>query len=271
MQEILVHVRQADERAAGVRIALDLAERFGARATGLYVVPMVPAAFVAPEAVAIQGQFMARELDEARGRADWWREACAKHGVDGEWQALEGDPIDVIAHCASLADLVVMERPQSDPSAPVGFGTVTRSLFAGASPMLVVPDVCQVSTPGRRVLIAWNGAREAARAVRAALPLLQRAEAVRVLVGARRDEGLPMAPPALALRPWLERRGITADYVDFTPAGKVGSAMLEAASAYEADMIVMGAWGRSRLAELALGGTTRYLFQNSGLPLLVAH
>lgn len=271
MQEILVHVRQADEQAAGVRIALDLAERFGARLTGLYVVPMVPAAFVAPEAVAIQGQFMARELDEARGRADWWREACARRGIDGEWLALEGDPVDVIAHCASLADLVVMERPQSDPSAPVGFGTVTRSLFAGASPMLVVPDVCQVRTPGRRMTIAWNGSREAARAVRAALPLLQRAEAVRVLVGARRDEGLPMAPPALALRPWLERRGIAADYVDFTPASKIGSAMLEAAGAYEADMLVMGAWGRSRLAELALGGTTRYLFRNSGLPLLVAH
>jgi len=78
--------------------------------------------------------------------------------------------------------------------------------------------------------------------------------------------------PKLDLRAWLRRRGVEADYREFRPPGKErASALLDAAHAASADMIVMGAWGHSRITELVLGGTTRHLFQQSDLPLLVAH
>ena len=82
--------------------------------------------------------------------------------------------------------------------------------------------------------------------------------------------GLRWLPP-LDLRAWLARRGVVATFQPFEARREVGAAVLDAAHAAEADLIVMGAWGHSRITELVLGGTTRHLFQYSDLPLLVAH
>jgi nucleotide-binding universal stress UspA family protein len=75
----------------------------------------------------------------------------------------------------------------------------------------------------------------------------------------------------LNLRDWLRRRGVNAEFRGFAPKADFGAGILAAARDMHADLIVMGAWGHSRIAELVLGGATRHLFQHSDLPLLVAH
>ncbi|HQZ61113.1 MAG TPA: universal stress protein, partial [Dokdonella sp.] len=77
--------------------------------------------------------------------------------------------------------------------------------------------------------------------------------------------------PKIDLRAWLKRHAIEAEFRPFKPARDHGPALLEAANSAEADLIVIGAWGQSRITELVLGGVTRHLFQHSNLPMLVAH
>jgi nucleotide-binding universal stress UspA family protein len=75
----------------------------------------------------------------------------------------------------------------------------------------------------------------------------------------------------LPLRAWLERHGVTVEWQRFDGGGHTGRALLEAARTMDANLLVMGAWGRSRLSELALGGATRYVLDHTHLPLLMAH
>jgi nucleotide-binding universal stress UspA family protein len=136
----------------------------------------------------------------------------------------------------------------------------------------VVPETAQLNTLGERILVAWNHSREAMLAVRGALPLLSRAREVVVLDGVAPDDELGTRHlPRLDLAAWLERHGIRAQVRTFAAKNDYGMNILADAKDMQADLIVMGAWGHSRIAQLVLGGTTRHLFQNSDLPLLVAH
>ena len=119
---------------------------------------------------------------------------------------------------------------------------------------------------------AWNRSRESALAIRGALPLLARAESVQVFEGEPTENPLGLrCLPSLDLRAGFARRGIEATFTPFGARAEIGAALLNAAHTMDADLIVMGAWGHSRITELVLGGTTRHLFQYSDLPLLVAH
>ncbi len=133
-------------------------------------------------------------------------------------------------------------------------------------------EAAKLTTLGERILVAWNHSREAMLAIRGALPLLARAAQVVVLDGAAQDDELGTRHlPRLDLSAWLQRHGVRAQVRAFAPKNDYGANILAEARNLQADMIVMGAWGHSRIAQLVLGGTTRHLFQNSDLPLLVAH
>jgi nucleotide-binding universal stress UspA family protein len=123
------------------------------------------------------------------------------------------------------------------------------------------------------VLVAWNGSRESALALAAAIPILQKADDVLVLDGSEMNADLlPVLPPP-GLADWLQRHGIRArvEVLDTNPSHAAGPALLDAAHKHAADLIVMGAWSRSRLAQMMLGGTTRHLFMHGDVPMLVAH
>ena len=113
---------------------------------------------------------------------------------------------------------------------------------------------------------------ESMRAIHGSLPLLTRASQITVLDGAAHEDRLDARHlPRVDLRAWLQRRGVQAEFRTFAPKNEVGPAILAAARDLQADMLVLGAWGHSRIAELVLGGATRYLFQHSDVPLFVAH
>jgi len=149
---------------------------------------------------------------------------------------------------------------------------VSRTVFGSSAPVVVVPESTTLDRTGGDMVVAWNQSREAALAIRGALPLLRLAERVVVLEGNPVDQPFGLRYlPKLDLRAWLARHGVNAQFRPFQPGKERGQALLDAAHAEHADLIVMGAWGHSRITELVLGGTTRHLFQSSDLPLLVAH
>jgi len=270
--DILVHLREPRGEPLAARAAFALAKRLDAHLHGLYVAPLGAVAFSTPETVVFQVHEADRLYSEAQMQGAWWRDLLAAHAASGEWLVAQGETVEALCHCARWCDFVVAERPTLNPDAPTGWGTVSRTVFGAGVPVLVVPESAKLSTLGERILVAWNHSREAMLAIRGALPLLARAAQVVVLDGAAQDDELGARHlPRLDLAAWLQRHGVSAQIRQFAPKNDYGANILAEARSMQADTIVMGAWGHSRIAQLVLGGTTRYLFQNSDLPLLVAH
>lgn len=270
--DVVIHLRRCESGVPATEAGLALAARLGAHALGLHVVALATAAFVSPEAVAVQVNESSHLLDEARQRAPWWQSQLERHGLQGDFQVVQGDTVEALCHASRWSDLIVAERPCSNPDAPVGWGIVSRTVFGASAPVVVVPEGARVDQVGEHMLIAWNGSREATLAVRGALPLLRCAGKVTVLEGDHSPSPLGIDTlPDFNLRAWLGRHGINAEFRSFKPGKDHGPALLEAANGVGANLIVLGAWGQSRIAELVLGGVTRHLFQHSNLPLLVAH
>jgi nucleotide-binding universal stress UspA family protein len=270
--DILVHVREGDTDPLAARTAIAIARRVPAHLYGLGVAPLGAVAYTSPDMVSFQAYEADRLFAEQDARRKWWRDYLASHQASGEWLAAQGEPVEAICHAARWCDLVVAERPTLNPDAPTGWGTVSRTVFGASAPVVVVPQTAKVVSIGERVLIAWNRSREAMRAVHGALPLLRAAASVLVLDGAAREDPLGARHlPELNLQDYLARHGVSATLQRFAPKNDHGANILGAAREANSDLIVMGAWGHSRIAELVLGGATRYLFQHSDVPLFVAH
>jgi hypothetical protein len=176
---------------------------------------------------------------------------------------------------AVFADLVLARLGGLANQGPGGSSLLGRSIHADSLPVLLVPKRCDVSGPLERILIAWNGSIEAARAVRASYPLLAKAANVIVLdgeVSGLKAGGLKgQASPSLPLREWLERRSIHTHWQRIAGAKVTGRHIQSLAEEQGADLVVMGAWGHLRMSEWLLGGVTRHMLRHSRIPLLLAH
>ncbi len=266
MLDLIVNIGQTTANPSWPGYALALAQRQQAFLTGLQIVAVHPSLMAVPEAISL----LASEEQDALDRRDWWLRLCRDVGIQGEWEVIRGMSTRALAKRSKLADFVIAELRVSEREAPAGFDEATRALFAHAAPMLLVPDTYHDGLYGDRIVIAWNGSSEAAQAVKAALPLLTRSSAVLVLDGER--SGLPgISPPPLPLRAWFQRHGIEVQWQPFSAEHEDGPALQAAARAFHADLMVMGAWGRSRLSELILGGVTRWMLTHTTVPLFLAH
>ena len=272
--DFLIHLRRFSDDVAATEIGLRLAARLQAHALGLHTVAISPASFASPEAVAMYANEARQLCEEALAHAPWWQQRLASHKLQGQLQVVQGDPVEALCHGARWCHFVVMERPTVRRDAPTGWGLTSRTVFGSPAPVIVVPEIARVGPVGEHVMIAWNGSREATLAVRFAQPLLERATRVTVLEGDGGSEPSAFGIhylPSVSLQRWLERRGIHAQFVPFEPDGDEGPALLAAVHEHGGDLLVTGAWGHSRITEMVLGGVTRHLFQNSEIPLLVAH
>lgn len=270
--DVLVHLRHYSGDPPALRAALALSRRLDVHLHGLYVAPIPPAAFTSPETVAVLVHESDRHFREAGVADAWWRQRLTDAGARGDWLVAQTDSLDAIAYAARWNDLIIIERPQQQPDAPLGWGLVSRSAFAAGVPLLVIPESAEVGEVGRRVVVMWNGSREAIRAVHGALPILRTAETVIVLDGENRGgNGGLLHLPRFDLRRHFANHSVAAEFQPYTAPDDRGAGLLASARATGADLIVMGAWGHSRIAELIVGGVTRHLFQNADRALFVAH
>jgi len=175
-----------------------------------------------------------------------------------------GRESDELARRGRLADLVIVGGPVAEG----GFSqAVETAMFATGRPLLMVPESVSERL-GMSLAIAWDGTLGAARAAGAALPLLCRAETVTILTADMEKVGTK--PSALA--DYLAEHGISARTWAFLPEdGALGERLLGEAEAAGVDMLVMGAYGHSRLREMVLGGVTRSVTAKSRIPVLMAH
>lgn len=286
LRSILVHVNDSPRSVAVVRFAATLAGVHGATLTALHgVEPMPTGAYLTPEASTIAAR-LSEEAEQAR-REQAQRCVAEAAGASGRGIALEmlsGNPLPVLLQRAHAADLLVLG--QRDPATPDGLppGFAGSLLIGAGCPLLFVPFAGDPPQCGTRVLVAWSHQRESARALRDALPILRRAQAVEVMHFARDDDFVEPMQPVLD---YLRRHGIEATSTmrqtrepsigermlrsAWTPDTSVAETLLSHAADIGADLIVSGGYGHSRAWELALGGVTRTLLKTMTVPVLMSH
>jgi nucleotide-binding universal stress UspA family protein len=265
-----------------VELAASLAERCKAHLVGLYM-------SVAAEAPARRGyfdyfdrtmldplyhDFAEKTRQEAAVAQSLFEEVAARHGLSAEWRQAAGYPSQTAALHGRYVDLIVLgQLDPDDIQGPLFRPLPEEVALAVGRPILVVPYAGSWGEIGRRVLIGWDASREATRAVNDAMPLLLSAEAVTVMVvdpaaGHRGHGDVPGADIALH----LARHGVKAT-IESTVSGGIGAgnALLSRASDLDADLLVVGAYGHSRMRELVLGGATRTIIESMTLPVLMAH
>ncbi len=272
---ILVHVPLVDSKVQ-VELAARLAKAFGAHLTGicsLTETAMLRSAvqnpFIRLEPEKVEG-LIEQELSEASVAETEFDAIADRVGVAHSWLTGEGEDADLIVHASRLQDLAVVEQAR-DPS-DLLWGPAVQIALSG-HPALIVPRVWTSPEFGRRAVVAWNGSAQSAAAVRKAVPLLQRAEQVTVLIGTSRATfPATMRIAHLDVVAYLRHHGVTADVGESdTPDDDAGAAILKAASAAGADLIVMGSFGHSRFREWVLGGATRHVLEHMDVPVFMAH
>jgi len=271
---ILVHVDGGKRCPARVQTAVELAVRFEAHLVGLYAMtrgygPASRMVVTGPEIVEQQRRLAAEQARQAQATFDG---AVRMGGLArAEWRASSDDAIAAVALNARYADLVVLGQPEPEGDSGVDPVLPRRAVLAAGRPVLVVPYIGPASTLGKRVLLAWNATREATRAATDALPFLQSADEVTVVVvrpaGASHGE-----VPGADVATYLARHGVRVK-VDTIEAQEVdaGSLLLSHAADLSSDLIVMGAYGHSRFSELVLGGATRTMFESMTVPVVMSH
>ena len=202
-----------------------------------------------------------------------FRERLRLSDVQGDWR-VGGKVSETVVRQTRYADLIVLS--QADPNHPLpapGRHLVEDVLLTSGRPTLVIPYVGSFETIGTRVLVAWNNSREAARAVHDALPLLAKAASVTIMaVSPGRREPAADEAGTVDLIDHLARHGISAKAERTVAAGmSIPDVLLSYAADLNADLLVAGGYGHSRLRERILGSTTHVLLQHLTVPVLMSH
>ncbi len=282
LQDILVVVGDSARAEAVVALAAGIAQRHDAHLTGLCPMELlVPFDFRSalagyPEFVAVQttlAQFENDAREKAQSTEARFREMLRRQDIRGDWQLAEGRPAAVVARRARTTDLLVIgQADPAEPVQPVAQELVGDTLMTSGRPLLLVPYAGKFETVGDNVLIAWNGSREAARAVHDALPLIQPTAIVTVLT-VLRSSSEPEDIPGAEIAAHLARHGLNVSAARTFIDGSISEAdaMLNYASDIGADLLVTGGYGRSRAREMILGGVSRDLLDHMTLPVLMSH
>lgn len=216
-----------------------------------------------------------RSQSEAEETLAYASTILEKSGV--RWSAEQGvaQIADVgrhVAHRSRFADLVVLLRPYGKDRSIEAEPIVEAALFEGHAPVLIVPDDSAPLAKPKSILVAWNESVEAMTAIRRALPFLQQAELVRIVVIDPPTHGPDRSDPGGMLSQLLARHGVRCEIdVLGKTLTRVSDVLNRHAVDTAADMIVMGAYGHSRFREAILGGATRNMLEQAQVPVFMAH
>jgi len=277
LSDILVLVDASPRAQMRLDIAAALARQYGAHLTALQVIDVAIPVMAMGDGGG-GGAVIAELMEQMRQSAlvagvklkAAFETALAREGIMGEWRQVEGTTPEILALHGRYADLLVMgqDDPESDSA-----GHLETVLFDSGRPVLAIPFAGSFKTIGKRVLVGWNASREASRALHDALPLIAKAETTTVfLANPKRGLGAHGEEPGADIARHLARHGLKVEVAKAIADDVADSALLlNQASDMGADLLVMGAYGHSRLREFILGGVTRSLLREMTVPVLLSH
>lgn len=270
-RNIVVQVDETAPTAARVAAAADLAARFGAKLTGMFLRSQNIPAFIVGDAfsavVTVEAFIEERDQKSAAAIAEA-RVMFERAGASADWIEVNGDDDAAVLAAVRRFDLAIFPRLATSSFGTHAIAASTIAMGSGA-PLLILPDRGFPTPFGRKVLVAWKESRESARAVRDAWPFLAAAEEVHFLTVSEdaKDEF-----DDLQLRN-LAAHGCTNVHMhaDRNSDLSVANMIQRHAGRVGADLVVQGLYGHSRMRELLLGGVSRDMVESAHLPLLVSH
>lgn len=275
---IIVHVDGSKEQENRLRAAALLANEFDAHLVGSTVTGLSWASYAmlaGPVYPALIDEAFQAMRETAGAHLKAFEEQARSLGVQSlESRLFEDEASRALMLQARYADLIVLGQDRvgapASPARPRGLPE--HVMLDGARPVLVVPDAWQGQSLAGTAVVGWDGSAPAIRAIGAALPLLQRAQAVRlVLVNPPQQYEVDRADPGADMATYLARHGVPVDVVVERAPDGAGEALLARAEGEGAGLIVAGAFGHARYREWALGGVTRDLLQRARIPVLFSH
>jgi nucleotide-binding universal stress UspA family protein len=275
LAQLLVHLDASPQAVQRLEVACRLGQLHGAAVGALYAV--TPHLVELPFSPEIGPGIAAalRDMDDAQraGALAAFRQSRLAAEVHATWAEVVDAPVAAgFSQQALYADLLVLG--QRDPSQASSSGLpsdfVETVLSVSGKPALILPYVEVAAEIDQNVVIAWKPTREAARAVGAAMPLLQRARSVQVLAWSGEEEAV--GGERLDLNSYLSRHGVGAVWHrEGQEPQALGELLLSRACDLNANLLVMGCYGHSRTREWILGGTSRTVLHAMTLPVLMAH
>jgi nucleotide-binding universal stress UspA family protein len=292
LKDILVGIDPSTAGEGRLKLALNLVRAHRAHITACYVMreehgapvnPILPGApvnlgpgvLVAPETRTTVGDPAfapaSRETERAEQVEELFRTELQAHGLGGEWHLLSPGETAGFIDLAKAFDLTILGQ-LSPEIRSTGFRP-DEIIIATGRPVLMVPYAGTFDTVGRRVLIAWDGTREAARAANDAMPLIENAEAVTVMfVGARESALAEQGPSIERMVHHLQRHGIPARTEETLQGDlRISDVLLSRAADLAVDLLVAGAYHHSQLREALVGGVSRELLDHMTVPVLMSH
>jgi len=275
MKDILVSIDGTDSDKASIDAALSLAERFDAHITCLYEEKQYGfRSYADLYADAIAAAFDKQLFEENTAITRQFKDITRSRKNKCTLEIEQPLSDNTVLSYAYVNDIIVCAQHDAEKKTIFGDRNLPEHLVMGSGkPVLIIPYIGFPKTIGKNVIVAWDKSREASRAIHDALPLLVQAEKVHLFSVISKDEGENELAAATDLATHLSRHDVSVDtspYV-FDNDVSVAEMLLSRASDYGADLIVMGAYGHSRLREYTLGGTTRTILNSMTIPVLMTH
>jgi nucleotide-binding universal stress UspA family protein len=255
-----------------------LADRNQAHLVGLYVVPAAIYGSTTAIGARLAGSGRKAFREEAERIRQAFDTATKGRPIVAEWRLLEPSAdhpgvAEAVIEQARTADIVVAAQTDDNWEYSLLLDCPDRLAMESGRPAIIVPHAGRFPRVGTRVVVAWNGKREATRAVFDAMPLLRQAEAVRILwVNPDGSANALGRSPGEDLAATLARQGVKCELASSVATEiDVADDLLSRVSDYGADLLVMGIYGHSRLREFVFGGATRKVLRHMTVPVLMSH
>lgn len=273
LRDLIVQLTGSAEDEARLAVATRIAETFGAHLIGVHLHTLPDVLEITDP---LQSGTIRNLLDASDREADRTFEIAARRfdaiTASHELRRLHGMAVDLgtdLAAMARAADLFIGTRPYGDPSGHTQIEE--RVAFGSGRGCLFLPPGGSAHVDFKVITVAWDGSREAARAVAEAMPFLARAEAVHLVTISPAFDDIDADKHFAHLVAHLGRYGVKAETTALPYSSGAGEQIEQFAHQRGSDLVVMGAYGHGRMVEWIFGGATRYLLRHSTLPILMAH
>jgi nucleotide-binding universal stress UspA family protein len=274
IKDIVVNLSEPGQTDFAVKYALSVARTFGAHLTGIAFLydPVIPDGALGGVPMQLIEAQREENCKAAQSAVQRFEENARAVGVSASSRTVEasvGGGAMVFGKIARRFDLVVLGQSQREYGASEEV-MIESALFVSGRPVMLVPYIQREGLALNRVLLCWDGSRTAARAIGDAMPLLERAKEVDVVIVAEERKEEDMTGSHMAEH--LARHGITATVKRLVKGDiSIDSVVLSYAADTGADLIVMGGYGHSRFREFILGGMTRGILESMTVPVLMSH
>jgi len=256
-KDILIYLEPTPGAEDRLRLATTLAQTHLARLTGVDA--------------SSKDAFLGVAADRAIGLGDNFAEAVRSAGIVGHLFGPEDEKETHSADHSHCVDLVIAPRPEGEAKGLVRSFVPDQVLTNSGAPVLILPQMWKFGPLGANIVIAWNGSREATRAVHDSMPLLEKARKVTIFSFSSSRSDLRASAELLAEH--LDRHDVKAGISDWSDSGDISAieALFADLDTQDADLIVAGAFGHSRAFESLFGGVSADLLRQPSLPVLMSH